>query len=180
MCDLVIYCHKSHAVLFVSARVFCLAAPFVSARVFPLLGCFAWLPNDRVLQSAILAGHDAVGRHDHAGDGTESDEFMLPDFMGYDSMIEEEVNRFFSIFPETAVGIGDTWERSIELQRPDESERSTQTEQYTLLEMPALPTNCAAVFGSDHGLCGRNRHGVARIAVQSWCVCCCCLLSFEP
>merc|ERR1712166_1176486 len=126
-----------------------------------------WIAG-KYTQSAILAGHDAVGRHDHAGDGTESDEFMLPDFMGYDSMIEEEVNRFFSIFPETAVGIGDTWQRSIELQRPDESERSTQTEQYTLLEMPPLPPNCAAVFGSDHGLCGSNRHGVARIAVQSW------------
>ena len=117
-------------------------------------------------QAAILTGDDAVSRHHQKA--TNSSTLKLPDFMGYDSMIEEEVHRFFSVFPGDAVGVGDSWERTIEVQEQDQSSKQLVTERFTMLEMPPLPPECQHEFGAGHGLCGTNRKGTARLKIESW------------
>ena len=93
-------------------------------------------------QAAILTGHDAVSRHHQKA--VNSSTPKLPDFMGYDAMIEEEVHRFFSIFPSQAVGIGDSWERTLEVQQQDQAFKQLVTERFTLLDMPSLPPAVSA------------------------------------
>jgi len=118
----------------------------------------------------LLSGLEAMQKKGPLGllGGDSKKKAELPDYLGYNSMIEDQIKRRFSIFPGTAVGRGDVWHRKVKMQLQGQQAPTWVDERYQLLSMPDAPP-CERSRWSNTGDCDGYtlRDGQVRILMNT-------------
>jgi len=117
------------------------------------------------VEIALLAGLEAMqkkSKRDVLG-GDQKKKTQLPDFLGYNSMIEDQIKRRFAIFPGSAVGKGDIWHRKIKVQIQGQTSPTWVDERYQLVALPPVQVCDRSRWGNIEQ-CITERHG--RIVIQ--------------
>lgn len=121
------------------------------------------------MQVSLLTGVSAMKRKHLVGElgGDKDKKAQLPDFLGYNNMIEDQIKRRFTIFPGGAVGIGDTWHRKVKMVLEGQTAPTWVDEDYQLLDLPPPKEECERSRWSSAANCDQARTGHIRIAVNT-------------
>jgi hypothetical protein len=101
----------------------------------------ATLEAGEELEVKMLSGVEAMRLKGSVGllGGDEKKKSNVPDFLGYNSMIEDQIKRRFSMFPSQPVGVGDRWNRQLKVQMNGQKTPTWVQETYEMLEVPEAP-----------------------------------------
>jgi len=109
--------------------------------------------NKQEVWVKMLSGLEAMQKKGGVGalGGDNSKKVQLPDFLGYNSMIEDQVKRRFTIFPFGPVGVGDVWHRKVQMQLEGQKVPTWVDESYELMSMPEAPPCVRSRWSANDG-----------------------------
>jgi len=129
------------------------------------------LSAGEVLAVKMLTGVEAMEKKGSVGElgGDSSKKAALPDFLGYNSMIEDQIKRRFGMFPMSPVGIGDSWSRNVKTHLEGQKLPTWVNENYQLVSIPAGPP-CERSRWSSTEDCTAPREGSIEIFMNTTAV----------